>query len=68
MHECSIYGSKDAGRSLSKMMALGASVPWPNALATLSGERQMDASALLEYFAPLSAWLKEKNAGQTCGW
>jgi peptidyl-dipeptidase A len=68
LHECSIYGSKDAGRLLSKMMAMGASAPWPDALEALSGERRMDASALLEYFAPLAAWLKDKNAGQQCGW
>jgi peptidyl-dipeptidase A len=28
----------------------------------------MDASAVLEYFAPLQGWLKEQNAGSTCGW
>jgi peptidyl-dipeptidase A len=28
----------------------------------------MDASAMLEYFAPLRAWLAEENAGRTCGW
>ncbi len=50
------------------MLQLGASKPWPEALQALTGERQIDASALLEYFTPLSAWLKEKNAGQKCGW
>ena len=28
----------------------------------------MDASAVLEYFAPLQTWLKEQNKGKTCGW
>jgi peptidyl-dipeptidase A len=28
----------------------------------------MEASALIEYFAPLQAWLKQQNEGQTCGW
>ena len=50
------------------MMALGASKPWPEALKALTGETQIDASALLEYFTPLAGWLKEKNAGQKCGW
>lgn len=68
LHTCSIYGSKEAGKALGAMMALGASKPWPEALATLTGERQIDAGAMLEYFAPLTAWLKERNAGQTCGW
>jgi len=29
--------------------------------------RQRDASAILEYFAPLRGWLKEQNQGQQCG-
>ena len=33
-----------------------------------NGTRQMDASAILDYFAPLQAWLTEKNQGQSCGW
>jgi peptidyl-dipeptidase A len=68
LHACSIYGSKEAGKALNAMMALGASKPWPEALAALTGEKQIDAGAMLEYFQPLAAWLKEKNAGQTCGW
>ncbi|MFX9303444.1 M2 family metallopeptidase [Acinetobacter baumannii] len=28
----------------------------------------MDASAVLEYFAPLQTWLKQQNEGKTCGW
>ena len=34
----------------------------------LTGEREMDAGAILEYFAPLQEWLEEQNKGQTCGW
>jgi peptidyl-dipeptidase A len=68
LHECSIYGSKAAGDKLRAMLALGSSKPWPEALEAMTGERQMDAGALLEYFAPLHAWLKEQNKGQTCGW
>lgn len=68
LHTCSIYGNKEAGAKLKAMLALGSSRPWPDALETLTGERQMDASAILDYFAPLQAWLKEQNKGQTCGW
>jgi peptidyl-dipeptidase A len=50
------------------MLELGASKPWPEALYVLTGQRQMDASALIEYFQPLQAWLKEQNRGQKCGW
>jgi peptidyl-dipeptidase A len=69
LHECSIYGNKAAGDKLKAMLQLGASKPWPEALAALTdGERQMDATAILDYFAPLRAWLEEQNKGQTCGW
>jgi peptidyl-dipeptidase A len=68
LHECSIYGSEKAGAKFANMLAMGASKPWPEALAALSGERTMDAGALLDYFAPLKAWLDEQNKGQVCGW
>lgn len=68
LHTCSIAGSKAAGDRLNAMLSLGASAPWPEALKVLSGESRADAGALLEYFAPLSKWLEEKNQGQACGW
>jgi peptidyl-dipeptidase A len=68
LHACSIAGSAEAGRRLQAMLAMGASKPWPEALAALTGEKRMDGGALLEYFAPLSAWLKEQNKGRRCGW
>ena len=68
LHECSIYGNKDAGAAYAKMLSLGASKPWQNALYELTGETDMDASAILEYFAPLQTWLEQQNKGQTCGW
>ena len=68
LDRCSIYKSEDAGKKLRAMLALGASRPWPDALEAMTGERRMDAAALLDYFAPLSAWLEKENAGRTCGW
>lgn len=68
LHECSIYGSKEAGARLRSMMEMGMSRPWPEALEALTGERRMDASAILEYFAPLHDWLKKQNRGRKCGW
>jgi peptidyl-dipeptidase A len=61
LHRCSIYANKAAGEKLNKMLSLGLSKPWPEALETLSGEKQMDATALADYFAPLKAWLDEQN-------
>jgi peptidyl-dipeptidase A len=68
LHGCSFAGSKEAGRRLQAMLALGASKPWPDALEALTGERRIDGGALLEYFAPLQDWLREQNQGRECGW
>ena len=68
LHTCSIYGNKKAGERLKKMLALGARLPWPQALATLTGESKMDASAILEFFKPLKTYLDTQNQGRTCGW
>jgi peptidyl-dipeptidase A len=68
LHRCSIYGSKAAGARLAKMMAMGASRPWPDALEVLTGQRQMDASAMADYYAPLKKWLDEQSAGHNVGW
>jgi peptidyl-dipeptidase A len=68
LDQCSVYGNKAAGEPFKKMLEMGASQPWPEALAALTGERRMDAGAMLEYFAPLQKWLTEQNRGQSCGW
>jgi len=68
LHRCSIYGNKAAGARLAMMLAMGASRPWPDALEVLTGERRMDATAILDYFAPLKKWLDEQNAGHKVGW
>lgn len=61
LHRCSIYTNKAAGARLKKMLEMGQSRPWPDALEALTGEREMDATAILEYFAPLKAWLDDQN-------
>jgi peptidyl-dipeptidase A len=68
LSECSMYGNEVAGRKFGAMLATGASAPWQDALFELTGTREMDASAILDYFAPLQTWLKEQNKGQKCGW
>ena len=62
LNRCSIYGNKAAGEKLKKMLELGQSRPWPEALKTMTGEDKMDATAILDYFAPLKTWLDEQNA------
>jgi peptidyl-dipeptidase A len=61
LHRCSIYGNKAAGEALNKMLSMGASKPWPDELEILTGQRELDASALADYFAPLKAWLDQQN-------
>jgi len=68
IHRCSIYGSKQAGERLNAMLEMGRSEPWPDELEALTGQRDMDATAILDYFAPLKSWLDEQNQGRQCGW
>jgi peptidyl-dipeptidase A len=68
LYECSVAGSSEAGKRFTSMLQAGASQPWPDTLEKLTGTREMDAGAIVEYFAPLMAWLEEQNKGQTCGW
>jgi peptidyl-dipeptidase A len=68
LHECSIYGSTEAGQRLGEMLAMGRSRPWQDALEELTGQREVDATAIIDYFAPLMAWLEEQNEGRSCGW
>lgn len=68
LHECSIYNNKIAGKKLGDLLAMGQSKPWPEAMQAMTGQRSMDASAIIDYFAPLNAWLKKENQGRQCGW
>jgi peptidyl-dipeptidase A len=68
LHRCSIYANKEAGARLKRMLEMGQSRPWPDALEALTGERQMDATAMLDYFAPLKKWLDEQNQAKPVGW
>jgi peptidyl-dipeptidase A len=62
LYQCSIYGNKQAGQKLQTMLAMGLSKPWPDALKAMTGEEKMDATAIIDYFAPLKAWLDQENA------
>jgi peptidyl-dipeptidase A len=57
-----------AGDRLNAMLAMGLSEPWPRALEALTGQKEMDATAILDYFAPLKRWLDEQNSGKPVGW
>jgi peptidyl-dipeptidase A len=68
LNRCSIYDNKEAGRRLNAMLEMGESRPWQEAVQTLTGSNRMDATAILDYFAPLQKWLDEQNKGEQAGW
>ena len=68
LQACSVYGSTEAGEKFHAMMAAGSSQPWQDTLELLTGTREMDATAIIDYFEPLMGYLKEQNAGRSCGW
>jgi peptidyl-dipeptidase A len=68
LNRCSVYQNAEAGRRFAAMLELGQSRAWPDALEALTGQREMDATAIRDYFAPLQKWLDEQNKGKPVGW
>ncbi|GMG88557.1 M2 family metallopeptidase [Biformimicrobium ophioploci] len=68
LHRCSIYSNDAAGERLRAMMEMGSSQPWQDAMEALTGQRELDASAIIDYFQPLMTYLEEQNKGRNCGW
>ncbi|MDP5280720.1 M2 family metallopeptidase [Sphingomonas sp. DG1-23] len=68
LHRCSFYGNKQVGARFNKMLEMGASKPWPDALEAFTGSREISGKAMAEYFAPLKKWLDQQNKGQPQGW
>jgi peptidyl-dipeptidase A len=68
LHRCTVYGNAEIGERFGRMLAMGRSQPWPDALEAFTSTRSMDGAAMVAYFEPLMAWLQEQNRGRTCGW
>jgi peptidyl-dipeptidase A len=68
LHRCSVYGNEAVGARFNAMMEMGQSRPWPEAMQAFTGQRENDASAVADYFAPLNTWLTAQNRGRNCGW
>lgn len=66
VHGADWRGSPAAGEFLHSLMALGATAGGPEVLRRATGE-EISAEALVEYYAPLMAWLERENAGRTVG-
>lgn len=61
LHKCDFYKNTKAGDKLKAGLELGLSEHWMVALKELTGETEINAKALLEYFAPLQTFLKKQN-------
>lgn len=61
LHRCDFSGSINAGKALAKMLQFGSSVPWPEALETFTGSREMSVKPILSFFEPLRVWLEREN-------
>ena len=69
LNRCSIYDNKEAGSEARRRCSRwAASKPWPDASKRSPASAQMDATAILDYFAPLQKWLDEQNKGKPVGW
>ncbi|KAJ7319587.1 hypothetical protein JRQ81_019098 [Phrynocephalus forsythii] len=68
LYKCDITNSTAAGHKLRDMLMLGRSQPWTKALENVTGEKSMNASALLHYFRPLHLWLIKNNTNRDPGW
>lgn len=68
LHRCSFYGNTAVGDKLNAMLTMGQSKPWPDALAVFTGSREISGQAMVDYFAPLKAWLDKQNKGKPQGW
>ncbi|MBW3566761.1 MAG: M2 family metallopeptidase, partial [Proteobacteria bacterium] len=68
LYQCSFYGSEEAGKRFQAMLEKGASQPWQDTLAELTGSPEMSGEPMIEYFEPLMKYLEKENASKTCGW
>ncbi|KAL5010883.1 hypothetical protein ScPMuIL_013188 [Solemya velum] len=68
LHQCDFYQSKAAGKLLGKMLRMGSSRPWQDAMQTITGQREISTSSIREYFRPLMKWLEQQNQGEHIGW
>jgi len=63
-HATNYWGNKEVGSFLQKLMRPGGSVDWRKHLKENIGE-DMSAKGMMDYFAPLTEWLKAENKDRT---
>ena len=62
LHRCNFYGNRNAGDLLIKMLKMGSSKSWKEAMKVITGQPEMSTDAFREYFKPLETWLQKENA------
>jgi peptidyl-dipeptidase A len=68
LNRCSLNGNKAAAAKRAKMLAMGESPRGMRHWKPSADHASMDASAILDYFAPLKKCLDEYNKGHNVGW
>lgn len=63
-HATNYYGNREVGKFIESLMKPGASGDWKKLLKEKTGS-DLSAKAMVDYFAPLMAYLKEANTGRT---
>ncbi len=64
---CNYAGNKAVGDFFRGIMEKGADTDWRTLLKEVTGE-ELSTRAMVEYYAPLLAWLEEQNRGRKIGW
>jgi peptidyl-dipeptidase A len=64
---CNYANHREVGDFLRGIMQKGATEDWRKVLRQATGE-DLSTRAMVAYFQPLMAWLKEQNQGRAIGW
>ncbi|XP_017782037.1 PREDICTED: angiotensin-converting enzyme-like [Nicrophorus vespilloides] len=69
LHNCDFYKNQEVGKKLKAGLSLGLSQNWKEALKAMTGEEDLSADAILEYFEPLDNYLTKilKNGSSPIG-
>lgn len=64
VHATNYFGNRETGKFIADIMRPGGTGDWRKMLKEKTGE-ELSARAMLDYFTPLQAWLKEQNKDRT---
>ena len=64
---CNYANQREVGDFLRKILEKGGTEDWRKVMREATGE-DLSTVAMVKYFMPLMAWLKEQNQGRQIGW